>query len=327
MLIKKVYTSKVNIKQPSFDFPDSELSVVTFCSDPNPNIFSVVHETSYHYSAPVSNSKHLLRLQPLNDIEDQLLLSYNCLITPDGELCNFRGAFGNNSSFIIIKDEYSELKIVSQSIVSVSQKEKTEELIHQPRTLPLIWMPWDRIMMEAFLQLPELPESQLFELSEYAMTFVKKHNYDVLDVITDMNETIGREFTYLSGSTTLLTTPYQVYVTRTGVCQDFANLLITLSRLLNIPARYRVGYIYTGNDYKNKVQSDASHAWVEVFLPYLGWMGFDPTNACVTGKNHIKVACGRYFYDATPTSGTIFNAPWGTTEELETSVQVVLLNK
>ena len=325
MLLKKIQRIKVDIKPPPFEV-ELVPYITSFSSDINPNFFSVVHETIYQYSSPVSNSKHLLRLQPLNDIDEQILLNYNCHISSDGEICNFRGAFGNNTTFVMVKDKYTELKITSQSVVCITEKEKSDELIHQPRTLPMIWMPWDRIMMEAYLQVPELPEYQLFELADYAMTFVKRNNYDVMDVIEDINQTICREFEYLVGLTNLTTTPYQVYTLHKGVCQDFATLLITLARLLNIPARYRVGYIDTGGDYENKIQSDASHAWVEVFLPYLGWIGFDPTNGCIAGKNHIKVACGRHYLDATPTSGTIFNADVGTTETLSTGVQVLRLN-
>jgi transglutaminase-like putative cysteine protease len=104
------------------------------------------------------------------------------------------------------------------------------------------------------------------------------------------------------------------------VCQDFANLLICLARLLGIPARYRVGYIYTGAQYENKVQSDASHAWTELYLPWFGWQGFDPTNGCLVGRDHVRVACGRHYRDATPTSGTILRG--GGTETLSIAVRV-----
>jgi transglutaminase-like putative cysteine protease len=135
-----------------------------------------------------------------------------------------------------------------------------------------------------------------------------------------MNLTIYRDFKYVSGSTTLATTPFDVYCNRRGVCQDFANLLICLARLLSIPARYRVGYIYTGGNYENKVQSEASHAWVELYLPWMGWQGFDPTNGCLVGRDHVRVACGRNYRDATPTSGTIYKG--GGTETLSVDVRV-----
>ncbi len=81
-----------------------------------------------------------------------------------------------------------------------------------------------------------------------------------------------------------------------------------------------MGYIYTGGDYENKLQSDASHAWAEVYLPYLGWRGFDPTNGCIVAQDHVRVASGRNYRDATPVSGTIFKG--GGNEQLKVEVQI-----
>lgn len=318
MIIKQTYDMPIILEGTTFN-------IASFSSDP-PNVFSVMHKTHYQYSSPISFSKHLFRLQPEHNTL-QTILSYKLSISAnDAEVCNFSGAFGNNASFIEIKESYNELTILSETILSVSLPVRKMDLLHQPRTWPLVWMPWDRSMMQAYLQTPELPESELFALAEYATSFIKKNKNDVFEVLKDMNETIHREYAYVSGSTSLSTTPYEFYISRKGVCQDFANLLICLARLLGLAARYRMGYVYTGGDYKNKVQSEASHAWVEIYLPYLGWMGFDPTNGCLAEKNHIRVASGRNFNDATPTSGTIFKAEEDIKETLSTSVQVILLS-
>jgi len=181
-------------------------------------------------------------------------------------------------------------------------------------------MPWQRQMMLPYLLPPELPETELKQLTDYAMGFAQRNDFDLLDTLMDLNQTIREDYVYASGFTNNFTTPFDVYTTRRGVCQDFANLFICLARLLNIPARYRVGYIYTGGNYENKVQSEASHAWAELYLPTPGWIGFDPTNGCVTGPDHVRVACGRNYLDATPTSGTIFKG--GGPESLSVSVKV-----
>ena len=258
----------------------------------------------------------------------QMVLSYKFTISAlSAAVSNFNGAFGNSASFLEIREPYTELVSLSQSIVSMSPLPRKMDLVHQPRTMPLIWMPWDRVMMEAYLQPPELAESEMFELSDYAMSFVRKNNNDAFEVLKDINQTIFKEYAYAAGSTTLATTPYEVYFNRQGVCQDFANLLICLARLLDIPARYRVGYLYTGGGYEARVEADASHAWVEVFLPYIGWVGFDPTNGCMAERDHIRVACGRHYKDATPTSGAIFESEGGVLvqETLTTSVKVTRL--
>jgi transglutaminase-like putative cysteine protease len=60
-----------------------------------------------------------------------------------------------------------------------------------------------------------------------------------------------------------------------------------------------------------------------VYLPYVGWRGFDPTNGCSVTQAHVRVACGRTYTDATPTAGTIFRG--GGTEKMAIDVKVVEL--
>jgi transglutaminase-like putative cysteine protease len=155
------------------------------------------------------------------------------------------------------------------------------------------------------------------------MSFVERNGYDLLETLLDMNGTIHRDYRYVQGETTLLTTPFETYVNRRGVCQDFTNLFICMARLLSVPARYVCGYLYTGPKHDNLAQGEASHAWAQVYLPEVGWRGFDPTNGIITQTNHVRVAVGRSWRDATPTSGTIYLG--GAGETLEVEVQVDLL--
>jgi transglutaminase-like putative cysteine protease len=177
--------------------------------------------------------------------------------------------------------------------------------------------------MAPYLLPPELPETELRELTHYALGFARRQDNDLAAMLWDMNDSIYRDFTYAPGETHLWTTPFEFYEQRRGVCQDFANLLICLARLLNIPARYRVGYVWTGAGHANRVQSEASHAWAELYLPEHGWHGFDPTNGCLVGTDHVRVAAGRNFRDAAPMSGAILVG--GGTETLDVHVRVDVL--
>jgi hypothetical protein len=304
--------------------PIDRAFIFTDGDDSEPAIYYIKHESIYRYEQRINISKHIFRFQPVHDFV-QHVLTYKLTSSVNGKFHNYMTVFGNTATCFDICEPYNTLILNSQSLVSVCNPLlDLEELKQRQWTLPLAWMPWDQNMLEAYLMPPELPESELYELFSYAMSFVKKHNSCLLPILDDINQTINREFTYLSGSTTLATTPFEVYLSRKGVCQDFANLFICLARLLNIPARYRVGYIYTGNAYDNKEQGDATHGWVEVYLPTTGWMGFDPTNACHENKNHVRVAAGRSYRDATPTSGTIFSG--GGRETLVTTVQMIKLH-
>jgi transglutaminase-like putative cysteine protease len=188
-------------------------------------------------------------------------------------------------------------------------------------TLPLVWMPWQRQILQPFLLPPELPESELSELTEYAMSFAQRNDYELLDTLLDLNATIFTDFHYKQGSTLLSTSPFDVYANRRGVCQDFANLFICLARLIGVPARYVCGYLYTGTKTGERARmAEASHAWVQVYLPEAGWKGFDPTNGVIAQTEHIRVAVGRNYIDATPTSGTLYVGGGG--ETLSVDVQV-----
>jgi transglutaminase-like putative cysteine protease/predicted glutamine amidotransferase len=283
-------------------------------------LFEVNHVTHYEYSEPVEHSTHFFRLQPANDAIQEVLHS-SLTISTAGEEIQFEDVFGNQSLHYTINQSYAELSITAISQVKVFAAPPDDHSLSRRRTsIPLIWMPWQRQMMMPYLLPPELPESQLTELTEYAMSFVERNDYRLFRILEDINNSIYRDYQYVPGITSLHTTAFEVYTNRQGVCQDFTNLFICLARLLSVPARYRMGYIYTGSNYTNKIQSEASHAWAEVYLPYVGWRGFDPTNGCAVTQDHVRVACGRNYRDATPTSGTIFRG--GGTETLNVDVKM-----
>jgi transglutaminase-like putative cysteine protease/predicted glutamine amidotransferase len=288
---------------------------------PQSRVLSVLHETTYQYRLPVERSSHLFRLRPLQDRLQQLL-EHSIELTVDGRRREFEDVFGNSTTQLEVEFPFTHLTVQSRSRVRLfpAPARWLDFRGFQRERLPQLWMPWERQMMLPYLLPPELPETELRQLTDYAMGFAQRNDFDLLDTLIDMNQTIREDYVYHSGFTNNFTTPFNVYTTRRGVCQDFANLFICLARLLNIPARYRVGYIYTGANYENKQQSDASHAWAELYLPSPGWIGFDPTNGSITGLDHVRVACGRNFLDATPTSGTIFKG--GGPEGLQVSVKV-----
>ncbi len=279
--------------------------------------YEIIHETVYRYETPVETSTHTVRLQPVRDLT-QDVLEYKLEISPPGQAFSYEDVFGNHVLSFQINQPYLELWVRAQAKVRTYHVETHSSL--RSTNIPLVWMPWQRQMMNPFLLPPELPETELRELSGFAMSFAARREYDLLESLIDLNETLHKDFKYIPGVTTLETSAFEVFQERRGVCQDFANLFICLARLLGVPARYRVGYIHTGAAYHNQIQSEASHAWAEVYLPSVGWRGFDPTNGCLVDLDHIRVAAGRNYRDATPTAGTLYAGGHG--EKLEVSVQV-----
>ena len=282
--------------------------------------YEIVHRTSYKYAQAVERSAHLFRLFPRHDRLQQVLSSeVTCSV--GAEQHDFEDVFGNRARRVIIEHPFEEMVIDARSTVELLDVEPLDFRRARVRTtIPLAWMPWQRQVLQPFLLPFELAESELAELHDYAMTFASRNDFEVLDTLIDLNSTIFSEYEYKSGSTTLASSAFDCYSSRRGVCQDFANLFICLARLIGVPARYVCGYLYTGPKHPNARMADASHAWVEVYLPEVGWKGFDPTNGVLTQTDHVRVAVGRNYRDATPTSGVIYVGGGGETLSVNVGV-------
>jgi transglutaminase-like putative cysteine protease/predicted glutamine amidotransferase len=285
-----------------------------------PRTYDVVHRTTYRYERAIERSSHVFRLFPAED-RLQRVLAHELQVSVDGPYRDYEDVFGNRARRMDVDTPYTEMTITAQSRVEVLDVDPLAyRPLHQRAQIPVTWMPWHQQVLQPFLLPPELAESELRELSEYAMSFAVRNDYDLLDTLLDLNRSIFTEYQYTPGATTVFTTPFEAYANRRGVCQDFTNLFICLARLLGLPARYVCGYIWTGPKNPNQRQAEASHAWAQVFLPEAGWKGFDPTNGILTQTEHVRLAVGRSYRDATPTSGTIFVG--GGPEKLEVEVRM-----
>jgi transglutaminase-like putative cysteine protease len=144
-----------------------------------------------------------------------------------------------------------------------------------------------------------LQDSRFVELSPEVWRLA----LDITDGVTDtwkaalalMNFVHG-QLKYESNSTNVHTHARDVLKERRGVCQDFAHVMISLCRTLKIPALYVSGYLAT------EVAS-ATHAWVEVLIPSLGWRALDPTHNRQTDETYVKIAVGRDYADVPPLTG------------------------
>jgi transglutaminase-like putative cysteine protease len=133
---------------------------------------------------------------------------------------------------------------------------------------------------------------------------------------------VHADFEYEPGVTDIDTPLVEVFRERRGVCQDFAHLMLAMLRSLGLPARYVSGYLLT-QPLPGKARltgADASHAWVSIWCPVLGWVDLDPTNAVLPDASHVTVAVGRDYGDVVPLRGVIRG---GADHELEVAVDVV----
>jgi transglutaminase-like putative cysteine protease len=139
--------------------------------------------------------------------------------------------------------------------------------------------------------------------------FIAEHDLDDLrrrDPLTRRCRpvrTIYKAFEYQAGVTDADSPIDLALSAGRGVCQDFAHIMLAVCRAWGIPARYVSGYLFTDREAGDRSDPDATHAWVEVFLPSYRWVGFDPTNNVMTGERHVAVAVGRDYGDVTPSRG------------------------
>src|SRR5262249_41051106 len=137
-----------------------------------------------------------------------------------------------------------------------------------------------------------------------------------LEAVNLLSQRIHEDFQYDPRATSVTTPVSEVLESRRGVCQDFAHLMIACLRSLRLPARYVSGYVRSGGKF---VGGEASHAWVSVQCPVLGWQDFDPTNNVMPQSDHVTLAWGRDYSDVTPVKGVALG---GGDQVISVSVEV-----
>jgi transglutaminase-like putative cysteine protease len=159
---------------------------------------------------------------------------------------------------------------------------------------------WDMLMPSRFARTsPEL------EILARELGVEKRDGRDPLQLLRKLNSDLYTAFSYAKKSTRVDSPIEEALQSRQGVCQDFAHIMISLVRNLRIPCRYVSGYLHHDGGHTDRSMDGATHAWVEAFIPRLGWIGFDPTNDLIAGQRHIRTAVGRDYSDVPPTVGTM----------------------
>jgi transglutaminase-like putative cysteine protease len=259
----------------------------------------VLHRTRFKYEGSVRDSFNEARLQPVTT-GPQTCHSFLLKIIPTSKLSHYLDFYFNCVHLFEIVQPHSELSVEANSVVTTGDRP-----VLPPEATPY---PLEQIAecvrMERcydFLQTSTYVETGA-ELWRMALD-VTDGQTDVWQASQAIMRFIYREFRYQSASTNVHTHMREVLAARTGVCQDFAHVMLGLCRAMKIPARYVSGYLYNGPADQLK-GAQASHAWVEVFLPGPGWCGLDPTNNRLADDHYIKVATGRDYADVSPLKGT-----------------------
>ncbi len=251
------------------------------------------HRTRLSYSGDVVESVMDTRLGPRTD-EHQRWVSFDLRVEPAASVRRYNDGFGNAAHLITVARPHSAIEIVARSEVETTLADPYQP----PRGRPPVLAPGDAVDFLAPSPLvPRVPE-----LATAADPF---RGEPPLDRVQKLMHIVHERLEYRQDVTDVETTVPEVLARASGVCQDFAHVLLGLCRAAGIPARYVSGYVLVGDEPEAPVRgAHASHAWVEAFLPTHGWRGFDPTNDLLASEHHVKMAVGRDYRDVPPTRGT-----------------------
>ncbi len=284
------------------------------------------HTTHYNYPSPAMDSHNEVRLMPLSDSE-QTCLDFRLTTAPATPIFAYDLPTGRVHHFDI-RAPHRELSIVAESLVVTHHHDPFQGLnlteddsaFYRQATVQERFSeylaPTERVLLH--------PETE-----RIAAVARKQAGIGSASFLVALTRLLYRVIAYTPGATTVNSSIQHVLEQKSGVCQDFAHLMLAVCRRQHIPARYVSGYLYTGGrveDYPmeipeegetphpaaslrtNPTGGDAMHAWVECLLPDGKWHGFDPTNNLLTNQNYVKVHYGRDYGDVPPLRG-IYRGP------------------
>jgi len=160
-----------------------------------------------------------------------------------------------------------------------------------------------------------LKETALTKIPDSNTHFEFNDKKSVFQNLQDLNHWVYLFLHFTTGVTDTSTTLKEVLDLKKGVCQDFTHLFCALARQNGVPARYVSGYLNQGNGYFGDSQM---HAWAEAYIPFVGWVAFDPTNNLLANTNHIKVCHGKDYIDCAPLKGVVYTEGSNKTSHLVT---------
>lgn len=268
-------------------------------------IYRLHHATTYDYAFPVVLGTHFMHLLP-RERPGQVIREAELSISPEPDSRrNEVDHFGNLTTTVSLTLPHRQFAVSLSATVDVRQPAPPP---------PEQTAAWEEIAGTA-MRRPDLAEFCLAsplaapdaEIAGYARSSFPA-GQPVLAGLTDLNRRLYADLKYRSGVTHTGTTATQVLKTRSGVCQDYAHLMIAALRALGLPARYVSGYLrtYPVEGKEKHRGADQSHAWASAWIGDAhGWVDFDPTNNLLVSDEHVTLAWGRDFQDVSPLRGII----------------------
>ena len=260
--------------------------------------FIIQHITKYSYPEPVRDSANQIKLFPIKD-ENQEVQNQKIQVTGEPFLEVFKDYYDNEVGSFMNIAPHKEL-VIDSTISVITKKRAFPTDDHET---PLQWKHLEEI--RDLLPFIDFLKQENFKYLADVKAIADAGFYKTVSVynaVLQLNQYVYDNFKYIKGITSIETTVDEIWQIKAGVCQDFAHILLVMLRMLSIPARYVSGYVCPHDN--NLRGEGATHAWVEAYIPFYGWLGIDPTNKCIVDDLHVRLAIGRNFADCSPVKGT-----------------------
>ncbi len=247
-------------------------------------LLTVDHVTRYRYDRPVRAVMQSHRLTP-SVFDGQRVRDWTVTVTDGSPGGSFRDGAGDRVQGWTVKGPVSEIEVRVQGTV------ETVDLAGVLRGHREI-VPPEVYLVDTD---PTRADAALVTLSKVA-----QGADGPLAAAHLLAAAVADAIAYRPGATHAHTTAAEALSLGEGVCQDHAHALIAVARVAGLPARYVSGYLFADAD---GVAHEAAHAWAEVHVAGLGWVGFDPANRCCPDDRYIRLGSGLDAQDAAPIRG------------------------
>ena len=247
-------------------------------------LLSVRHGTVYEFDAPMRFVTQSHRLTPVSN-GCQRVVSWSVAAEGATFGAGFTDGAGDAVDTMTVQGPITRLEIVVEGVVETTD---TAGVLRDQQEViqPLVYL-----RPTAFTK----PNRLLLELRDAALEGADEGR---LDRAHRLAAAISDAIAYTPGATTAGTTAAEAIELGHGVCQDMAHAVIALANSAEMPARYVTGYLLTGD-----TEGEAAHAWAEIHVEGLGWIGFDPANACCPDERYVRLGSGRDAREAAPIRG------------------------
>ena len=261
----------------------------------------ITHHTVYNYENPVRFGVQSLRLSP-SVFQGQKVIDWQVDMGEAGEPgAGFRDGAGDWIQLWTLRGPVTQVPVRIDGVVETTDLSGVLRG-HREMVNPFVYMQTTEATT---------PDAALRDLAATPSDELSR-----LDLAHELSHLVYSNVPYTSGVTTLATTAAEALAIGGGVCQDHAHVLMVLARLRDMPARYVSGYLHADADGN---AHEASHAWAEIFIEGLGWVGFDAANKTCPNQHYVRTGSGLDARDAAPIRGVTV---MGGAEKLDVKVAV-----